>query len=74
MIHVGRRDFFLTRYMQRKAPVLHGLAKGIPQELWSQTSSESGSTGDENMRIELKRRIKVQALKCWPLLRFRGPH
>ena len=32
MIHIGRRDFFLTRYMQRKAPVLHGLAKGIPQE------------------------------------------
>jgi len=32
MIHVGRRDFFLTRYMERKAPVLHGLAKGIPQE------------------------------------------
>jgi len=32
MIHVGRREFFLTPYMQRKAPVLHGLAKGIAQE------------------------------------------
>jgi hypothetical protein len=32
MIHVGRRDFFLNRYIQRKAPVLHGLARGIPQE------------------------------------------